>query len=102
MDTRLNAGDDKYMGIIRGRSKGIAPIRKGDCGIRKGETRLTNSPTPIEGVNKFVYKEDCNYPSSPTSDVRGRAKSPILPRPGDTRSNGIWKFGDSERQKREG
>jgi len=78
MDARLNAGDDKYMGIIRGRSNVIRPIRKGDCSIRKGETRLTDSPTPIEGVNKFIYKEDCDNPSSPTSDVRSRAKSPIL------------------------
>jgi hypothetical protein len=54
MDARLNAGEDKYMGIIRGRSKGIVPIRKGDYGFRKGEARLTNSPTPVEGINKFI------------------------------------------------
>jgi len=83
------------MGIIRGRSEGIVHIRKEDRGICEGETRLTNSPTPVEGIDDFIYKENCNDPSGPTSYVRSGAKSPVLSRPGDTGGGRIGKSGDS-------
>jgi hypothetical protein len=70
----------------------------GDFDTGKGETPLTNSPTPIEGINKFIYNEDRKYPSSPTSDVRSRAKSPVLSGPRDTRSERIGKPGSSEKR----
>ena len=86
------------MGIIRGRSERIVRIRKGYCGFWKSKARLTNSPTPIEGIDELIYKGDCDDPSSPTSDVRSRGKSPIFSRPWDARSDGIGKSGDSMQQ----
>jgi hypothetical protein len=86
------------MGIIRGRSKGIVPIRKGDRGVGKGETRLTNSPTPIEGINKFIYKKDRNDPSGPASDICSSAKGPIPSGPRDTRSDRVGISGDSDQR----
>ena len=86
------------MGIIRGRSKGIVHIRKEDGSIWESETRLTNSPTPVEGIDNFIYKEDRNNPSSPTSYVRSGAKSPVPSRPGNTGGGRVGKSGDSERR----
>ena len=41
------------MGMIRGGSI-ITSILMGNRGTKDG-MRLTNSPTPIEGINEFVY-----------------------------------------------
>lgn len=72
----------------------------GNRDIGEGERRLTNSPTPIEGINELMYDENRKYPNSPTSDVGSRAKSPILPRARDSGSERIRGSGDSIRRTR--
>ena len=83
------------VGIIKGRSERITSILTGNRGI-EGGMRLTNPPTPIEGIDEFVYSENSSDPSNPTGDVHSCSKGPILPSPRDTRSDRIRICGDSK------
>jgi hypothetical protein len=57
--------------------------------------RLTNSPTPVEGINELIYNKNYDDPKKPTCNVCCCTKDPTFAGTGHSGSQRVGIFGNS-------